>query len=511
MTGDAFNLNATLAVQTWQLLQHVPVSIFIFCFGACVGSFLNVVIYRLPAGMSVISPPSRCPTCGAKLKFFHENLPILGYFLVRGKCRYCGVRFSAQYMIIELLVALVFVGMYLTFYATHSSTPWWGQLGGVWWTRNGVFTTWPAFIALLFLIAGLIAMTVIDARTFIIPIQIPLFVTFTAFIAYAIQAIMPLRAINQQSWPIPALCWPGTLLAFGGMLGIAISYILLRAGKLRYSFADYANYLPVTAKADVPAISTEHVTPFELIFFVPIPIALISIGFFGAAVGVAIGIAAAIVMVLICRGLGITFGSEHEPNADTVLAPEYPHARREMKHELLYLLPCMVLGAMGLWIGLQLTGSPPRVVQAIGATFAGYLMGGGLIWGIRILGTLGFGREAMGMGDVHLLAAVGAVLGWFDSILIFFIAPFSGLMWAILSMGIASVFKRARRELPYGPHLAVATLVVVLCRPGLQGMWTLIMPNVPWPRAGLCEQAQPQVPAPMPAPVRQTPATRPVR
>jgi leader peptidase (prepilin peptidase)/N-methyltransferase len=86
MTGDGFNLNATLAVQTWQLLQHVPVSIFIFCFGACVGSFLNVVIYRLPAGMSVISPPSRCPTCGAKLKFFHENLPILGYFLVRGKC-----------------------------------------------------------------------------------------------------------------------------------------------------------------------------------------------------------------------------------------------------------------------------------------------------------------------------------------------------------------------------------------------------------------------------------------
>ena len=52
-------------IPSWWWLQHVPAMVFVFCFGACVGSFLNVVIYRLPAGMSVISPPSRCPTCGA--------------------------------------------------------------------------------------------------------------------------------------------------------------------------------------------------------------------------------------------------------------------------------------------------------------------------------------------------------------------------------------------------------------------------------------------------------------
>ena len=73
-------------VPLWVML-HVPTAVFIFCFGACVGSFLNVVIYRLPAGMSVITPPSRCPTCGGRLRFFRENLPILGYFMVRGKCR----------------------------------------------------------------------------------------------------------------------------------------------------------------------------------------------------------------------------------------------------------------------------------------------------------------------------------------------------------------------------------------------------------------------------------------
>src|SRR5688572_16956781 len=114
----------------WWWLQHLPLALFVFCFGACVGSFINVVIYRLPAGMSVISPPSRCPICGARLKFFHENLPILGYFFVRGKCRYCKAPISAQYMIIELLMALAFLGLYAAFFMVRPSSHWWwGQLG----------------------------------------------------------------------------------------------------------------------------------------------------------------------------------------------------------------------------------------------------------------------------------------------------------------------------------------------------------------------------------------------
>ena len=63
------------------LYKHVPVVVFVFAFGGIVGSFINVVIYRLPAGMSVISPPSRCPTCGARLKWW-ENMPILGWFII---------------------------------------------------------------------------------------------------------------------------------------------------------------------------------------------------------------------------------------------------------------------------------------------------------------------------------------------------------------------------------------------------------------------------------------------
>jgi leader peptidase (prepilin peptidase)/N-methyltransferase len=126
---------------------------------------------------------------------------------------------------------------------------------------------------------------------------------------------------------------------------------------------------------------------------------------------------------------------------------------------------------------------PSQFLQAIGATFAGYLMGGGLIWGIRILGSLAFGREAMGLGDVHLLAAVGAVLGWSDPIVIFFLAPFFGLLWAVFSKGLGSIFHTVRRELPYGPHLAVATLALIVCRGPINWAFATFMPNVPFPPA----------------------------
>ena len=60
--------------------------VFVFMFGACVGSFLNVLVWRLPTGQSVVTPPSRCPICGHKLGW-RENLPILGWFILRGAAR----------------------------------------------------------------------------------------------------------------------------------------------------------------------------------------------------------------------------------------------------------------------------------------------------------------------------------------------------------------------------------------------------------------------------------------
>jgi leader peptidase (prepilin peptidase) / N-methyltransferase len=81
-------------------------------FGAIVGSFLNVVIHRLPRGESLVAPRSRCPGCETPIRS-HDNVPILSWLLLRGRCRDCGTRISARYPAVELLTAVAFVGVAL--------------------------------------------------------------------------------------------------------------------------------------------------------------------------------------------------------------------------------------------------------------------------------------------------------------------------------------------------------------------------------------------------------------
>ena len=79
----------------------------VFIFGACIGSFLNVVVYRIPAGISLISPPSRCPQCFHRLGKT-ENVPILGWLWLRGRCRWCKTSISSRYPLVEATTGLIF-------------------------------------------------------------------------------------------------------------------------------------------------------------------------------------------------------------------------------------------------------------------------------------------------------------------------------------------------------------------------------------------------------------------
>ena len=85
--------------------------IFIFLIGICIGSFLNVVIYRVPKQKSIINPPSSCPLCSVKIKPWH-NIPIISWFLLKGKCASCGAKISIRYPIIEVLTGLIAVTVY---------------------------------------------------------------------------------------------------------------------------------------------------------------------------------------------------------------------------------------------------------------------------------------------------------------------------------------------------------------------------------------------------------------
>ena len=73
--------------------------------GACIGSFLNVVVYRLPAGMSLVHPGSRCPHCGHAIRA-HDNIPVLSWLILRGRCRDCGANIASRYPAVEAGVAL---------------------------------------------------------------------------------------------------------------------------------------------------------------------------------------------------------------------------------------------------------------------------------------------------------------------------------------------------------------------------------------------------------------------
>ena len=113
-------------------------------FGLVVGSFLNVVIHRVPAGESVVRPRSKCPRCGTEIAS-RDNIPVVSWLVLRGKCRACGAPISARYPLVEILTAVLFGAVA-------------ARLGEDW--------ALPAFLVLT---AGLIALSLIDLDTFKLP------------------------------------------------------------------------------------------------------------------------------------------------------------------------------------------------------------------------------------------------------------------------------------------------------------------------------------------------------
>ena len=113
----ALHLVSDGAVWYWRTGMDYPVvaSYFlfsVFALGACLGSFLNVCIWRLPLGESVVDAPSHCTTCGYDIRWY-DNLPIISYIVLRGRCRNCHTHYSCRYLLVELLTGLLFVAYYI--------------------------------------------------------------------------------------------------------------------------------------------------------------------------------------------------------------------------------------------------------------------------------------------------------------------------------------------------------------------------------------------------------------
>src|SRR5436190_22281007 len=96
-------------------MEHISpafIGICVFVFGLMIGSFLNVVIYRLPIGESIVLPGSHCPGCNTLVKPY-DNIPVLSYAILGGRCRSCRMRISPVYPAVELLVAILYLLLYL--------------------------------------------------------------------------------------------------------------------------------------------------------------------------------------------------------------------------------------------------------------------------------------------------------------------------------------------------------------------------------------------------------------
>ncbi|MBD2313914.1 prepilin peptidase [Desertifilum sp. FACHB-1129] len=97
-----------------EALGTLPAFILVFLLGSAIGSFLNVVVYRIPEGLSIFWPPSRCPKCGYRLKAT-ENIPILGWLRLRGRCSNCRQPISVRYPLVETVTGLLFLLIYWQF------------------------------------------------------------------------------------------------------------------------------------------------------------------------------------------------------------------------------------------------------------------------------------------------------------------------------------------------------------------------------------------------------------
>ena len=316
----------------------------LFIFGAVVGSFLNVCIYRIPQHerlwdqlRGLNHPPSSCPYCKKRILAI-DNIPILGWLILAGRCRFCRHSISIRYALIEFFNGLLWVLLYVAivpsgFFANINTSRLYSPLGGLgqagltqaqfMWLVNA------QYVYFLILAEALLVATFIDFDLMIIPDGVTV---------------------------------PGTIAGVFGAL-------ILGAPTLWPAW------------------------------------------FFAAS----------------------------ELNGLQVVLPKGLHWLLELPAQI----PWMI--------------AHPHLHGLI-SSIVGLIVGGGTVWIIRILGHWAFGREAMGFGDVILMAMIGSFLGWQASLMVFFlVAP----VCALIATAITFTF-RSTREIPFGPYLSVGALLVVV-------------------------------------------------
>jgi len=436
-------------------MPHTLVEFFLWLCGLVVGSFLNVVIYRLPAGVRLWHPPrSFCPHCRHAIAWY-DNVPLLSWCLLRGRCRHCRAAISVRYPLVEGLTGLIFVLLYHLLFIEQCRA----DTG-----RLQPPADLPLLLSWLALAAGLVVCSAMDLTSYTVDVRVT-------------HLILTAGIIMHACWPRAAFLQPraasatvaAALAAFvvGGWLSI---WAWCRWGPDPSDEAPETSNPPAVDDGTEPA-ALRRAGYAAIIVAVLLPVWLISLptaptGHAWSQAAVGLSLAAVFAATVVAGGLRRVADEEIR----LAIEAEQPQARLTAWRELLWLSPAILAAAgvlAALWLLPSWHATWERAVgwshvgvltPLAGAAWAiyGAVVGAAAGWLLRIVFTLTFGREAFGVGDIHILAAAGAAAGW-DVVLL-------GLLFSIgvaLAGWLVGLLLKSTAMIPFGPWLALGFVLAL--------------------------------------------------
>jgi leader peptidase (prepilin peptidase)/N-methyltransferase len=342
-----------------------------FVLGCIVGSFLNVCIYRMPRGESIVSPPSHCPHCRYAIPWF-LNIPLLTWLYLRGRCRNCHAPISPRYFVVELLTGLAFLGCWLGFGAVSV----------------------PLVLIYCLVIAGFIVATFIDFEHFIIPDEVTLGGMALGFLcSFFVPALHQARTASVSL----ERCLVGMLIGGG------VVYAILRLGKLLYGRQRFDLGTPTRLYFTETTVKLpDREIPYDELFY---------------------------------------------RRSDTI---QLEATRVELVDRCFANVPVR-LSASSLQVGQD--KFRPEEVQYLEVETTEIIVP----------------REAMGLGDVKFMAAIGAFLG---GEAVAFSLMISAVIGAAVGVALIALKKREwSSRLPYGPYIALAATLWIFAGQRILHWW----------------------------------------
>lgn len=435
--------------------------LFIWALGLCVGSFLNVVIYRLPAGLSVAAPRwSFCPACRAVIRWY-DNIPILSWLALRGRCRACRLPIAPQYPLVEALTGLVFLLVYHLLFIDQ--------------TRHGITALLPRDLPLLLawltLAAAMVACSAMDIATYTVDVRLT---ELAAAAGVLLSALWPRGPILAEQAASPA--------AAGGAAAFVVSLVMLwwsvwRAGApCGAAPVDDSSHDDDLASRRAVAPVAGAAPPRWPIVLGMVALVLCSAGIIGHSAALVPTLdrwflpAAAITMLFLVTALAGSRQRAVDVEVADAIQREQPVARYVILGELLWLTPMILAGAGVTYLAMHapafangwrhaMSWSPGGGLHPLaGASLAmhGAMIGAAAGWLLRIVFTLILGREAFGLGDVYILAAIGAAAGWDIAVIGLLLS--TGIAMLGLIVGLAT---KSTAVIPFGPWLSLGFLAAL--------------------------------------------------